>query len=273
MTRTLASLAATALFGGGSLLCALAGTGERQTFPLDPTTDQLLFVGIQADYDALGMEEATRLLREDLELRIAGESLRSLSNVQRRVWAVRSKDPDATLKDLKRSAKKKDLVIERLFASVVTAGRDPLNNSVARAMEGVDERVWAAWLGIRGEEVWLFHESKLTTKTLEKALGAAKLPNSWQHQAFDLSSAAEVPPDFALLESAAADKLDLLHATRGAAVLSLDVYLRGMDGLRVVQQESQTRFCPDFYGKLVGAAAPGTEGWKLTFQPDGFPFL
>lgn len=273
MNRTLASLAAAALLGGGTLLHSLSGPAGRETIALEPVKERLIFVGIQADYDALAVEEAARVLKEEFGLLVAGDSLRSMSDVQRRVWAFRAEDPDAALKALKRNAKKKDLVVERLHASVVSADRDPFSNSFARAAEAVDKRVWAAWVGVRGQDLWLFHEPKLTPKALEKALGAAKLPSRWQHHAFDLSCAAETLPDLAALELAAAEKLDLVHAVRGETGLTLDLYLRGLESLAVFPQASALRYCPDIRTQLVDAAAPGSAGWKLTYQADAYPFL
>lgn len=276
MNRTLASLAATALLGGSAFTSFAWShgwlSGERLTFPLEATAARVFFVGIQADYDALTLEEATRVLREDLSLEVIGESQRSMSNVQRRVWAFRAADPDATMKELKKSAKKKGFAVERLHASVVLAGRDPISGSVARASEAVDERVWASWLGPRGGEMWLFHETKLTHKALEKALAAAKLPSSWQHLTYDLACTAPSAPDLATLESVAAEKMDLVSARAADGVLTLDVYLRGVDSLAPVQLDKVSRLCPDIRTRLVDASVPNATGWTLTFAEAPTPF-
>lgn len=272
MNRTLASLAATALLGGTAFSSLAWFGGERLTFALEPTTAQVFFVGIQADYDALTLDEATRVLREELSLEIVGESQRAFGNVQRRVWAFRASDPGAAVKELKKAAKKKGFVVERLEASVVIAGRDPISSSAARAAEALDERVWTAWLGPRGGEMWLFHESKLTPKALEKALQAAKLPASWQHSTYELTCTAPSAPDLAALEKVAAEKLDLVSARAADGVLTLDVYLRGMDVLAPVQQDKVMRFCPDVRTRLVDASAPASTGWTLTFADAPTPF-
>jgi len=235
--------------------------------------DRLVFLGVQADYSTLGMDEISRLLTEELGLKPVGESLRSTSNVERRVWAVRCQDPEATCKDLKRTAKKSGLIVERLLLSVVESGREGFSNPTARVLEGLDERIWAGWIGPKGEKLWIFHESKLTTKLLEKAMNGAKLGTSWHHAAYDLSSVAQPAPDFAALEAVAASKLDLMSVTKIDSALALDVYLRSLDSLIILEQQGRVRFCPDFRGKLIDTTLPGSSGWNLTFSNEGYPFL
>lgn len=247
------------------------GAGDRETLPLE-AKDRLVFLGVQCDYATLGIEEVTRILSEDLGLKPVGESLRSAGNVERRVWAVRCADPEGTCKELKRNAKKSGLVIERLLLSVSESGREAFGSSTARVVEGLDERIWSGWLGPKGEKLWIFHEAKLTAKLLEKSMKEAKLGASWHHQAFQLSSLSKPAPDLALLESAAAGKLDLMSVTKADAALELDVYLRSLDSMLVLEQEGRTRFCPDFHGKLIEPTLPGSTGWHLTFSNEGYPF-
>lgn len=240
--------------------------------PLE-TGDRLVFLGVQCDYATLGMEEVTRLLTEELALKPVGESLRSSSNVERRVWAVRCKDPDSTCKELKRSAKKCGLLIERLVLSVTESGHDGFSASTARVLEGLDERIWSGWLGAKGAQLWIFHEAKLTTKLLEKSMTSAKLGASWHHETFELSSTALPAPDLAALEAVAASKLDLMSATKTDSVLALTVYLRGLDSFIILEQQGRMRLCPDFRGKLIDPTFPESSGWSLTFSNDGYPFL
>lgn len=263
MHRTLPSLV--------GALVLLAGAGDPETLPLE-TADRLVFLGVQADYATLGMDEVTRILTEDLGLKPVGESLRSASNVERRVWAVRCKDPELTCKDLKRNAKKSGLAVERLLLSVAEGGRDGFSGSVARVLEGQDERIWSGWLGPKGAQLWIFHEVKLTTKLLEKAMTGAKLGTSWHHQTFGLSSAAQPAPDLAALEAVAPLKLDLMSATKTDGGLALEVYLRSLDSLIILEQPGRVRFCPDFRGKLIDPTLPESTGWNLTFSNEGYPF-
>lgn len=263
MHRTLSSLV--------GALALLGGAGEPETLPLE-TADRLVFLGVQADYSTLGMEEVTRILTEDLGLKPVGESLRSASNVERRVWAVRCKDPDLTVKDLKRNAKKSGLLVERLLLSVAEGGREGFGSASARVLEGQDERIWSGWLGPKGAQLWIFHESKLTTKLLEKFMAGAKLTAAWHHQAFALSSAAQPAADLAALEAVAALKLDLMSATKTESGLALDVYLRSLDSLIILEQPGRVRFCPDIRGKLIDPTLPESSGWNLTFSNDGYPF-
>lgn len=272
MTRNFASWA-----GGLSLfvfagILAASQSGDRATVPLE-VVDRLAFVGVQADYATIGVEEVGRILTEECGLKLVGESLRSQSNVERRVFAVRAKDPDAALKDLKRTAKKRELVAERLLLSVVEGGKDGLNAAAARTAEGLDERIWSGWLGPRGERLWIFHEAKLTTKALEKAAAGAKLQVSWHSQAFELGTAQQPLPDLAALAAAAPQRLDLLHAVAGEKTLALHVYLRALDSLCVLEHEGRLHFCPDIRGKLIEPTLPGTAGWNLTFTSAGYPFL
>jgi hypothetical protein len=272
--RTLVCLAGAALLSGTLMLSHAAARlgGDRDTFAME-SKDRVLFLAIQADYPTLGVEEVARILREDFTCSLVGDSVRSQSNPQRRVWAVRTSDTEATLKELKRGTRKKGLVVERMVASVLAPGRDPANNATARVIESLDERIWAGWVGPGGATLWIFHESRLTLKALEKALDGAKLPSSWHHEAFDLSSAAQPAADLSLLAKAAPERLDLLCATPGEGLLALDIYLRNLDTLAIVQQDDQSRLCPDFRGRLIEAVAPGTTGWRVTFAHDGYPFL
>lgn len=264
MNRTLSSLAGAAVL--------LFGSGDRETLPLEPK-DRLLFLGVQCDYATLGIEEVTRILSEDLGLKPVGESLRSASNVERRVWALRCADPEGTCKELKRTAKKSGLTVERLLVSVAGSGREGFGSSAARVVEGLDERIWSGWIGPKGGQMWIFHEAKLTAKLLEKSMNGAKLDASWHHQAFALSSLSTPAADLAALEAAAAGKLDLMSVTKAEAALELDVYLRSLDVLVVLEQEGRTRFVPDFHGKLIEPTLPGSTGWNLTFSNEGYPFL
>jgi hypothetical protein len=263
LNRTLSSLV-------GALVLVF-GAGDRETLPLE-VGDRLVFLGVQCDYSTLGIEEVQRLLSEDLGLKPVGESLRSASNVERRVWALRCKDPDGTFKEIKRTAKKSGLTVERLLLSVVENGREPFNGSTARVVEGLDERIWSGWLGPKGEKMWIFHEAKLTTKLMEKSMNGVKLGATWYHQAFDLTSTAEPAPDLSALETAAAAKLDLLSVTKAEAALALDVYLRSLDSLLILEQQGRTRFCPDIRSKLIDATLPESSGWQLTFSNEGYPF-
>lgn len=264
MNRTLSSLV-------GAVVLVF-GVGDRETLPLE-SAERLVFLGVQCDYSTLGIDEVQRLLSEELGLKPVGESLRSSTNVERRIWAIRCEDPESTFKELKRTAKKSGLSVERMLLSVVEAGKDGFNGTTARVLEGLDERIWSGWPGPKGDRMWIFHEAKLTTKLMEKAMTGAKLGATWHHQAFDLTSIAQPAPDLGALETAAAAKLDLMSVTKVEAALALDVYLRGLDSLLILEQQGRLRFCPDFRGKLIDTTLPGSGGWHLTFSNDGYPFL
>ncbi len=274
MSRTLAHF-----FGGTALATVLtfaslhARAGERSTLPLQPG-DRLIYVGIEADYSVVGLEEISRRLTEDLQLKLVGNPLRSLANAQKRIWALRTADPEATFKALEKGAKKAEFVsVQRLQATVLDSGATPFQVATARLIEGSLDRVWSAWVGPRGETMWLFHESRLTRKVLEKGLEKQEVRASFHHQAFDLACSGTKGPDFAALEASAAQKLDLLSSKRLEHGLSLDLYLRSVDSLLVIEHEGRMHVCPDFLGSLISADAPDTDGWSVTFQSEGYPFL
>lgn len=271
MLRTLAS------FAGGIVVAASLLTSDalaQSTMPLQ-SQERLFYVGVETDYSGIGLEEVTRRLSEDLELTLMGSSLRSLANAQRRIFAVRSADPDATMKTLSRNAKKFDIAnVERLQATVLDSGVDPFSGTTARLVENNLEKVWASWIGPRGESMWLFHESRLTRRVLEKGLEKFEVRPNFHHRPFELSFTGEKEPDYAALETLAVQKLDLLRASRLEKGLSLDVYLRGVESMLLINHGGSLHVCPDFASALLSSDdKDGAAAWSVTFYSTGFPFL
>jgi hypothetical protein len=263
-------------FVGGCALAAilLAPSALAQSAMPLQSQERLIFVGIEADYAGLGVEEVTRRLQEDLEVKTVGTSLRSLANAQRRIFAVRSADPEATLKALTRGAKKAEwTAVERLQATVLDSGVDPFSSTTARLVEGNLDKVWSSWIGPRGETMWLFHESRLARRVLEKGLEKYEVRPNFHHRPFELSFTGEKEPDYAALETLAVEKLDLLRASRLEKGLALDVYLRGVDSLLLIEHGGLLHVCPDFVGPLIGTAKEAQAAWTVTFYSTGFPFL
>lgn len=270
MSRTLAIML------GGALLAASVLSPRalaQSTMPLQ-SDDRLIYVGIEADYATLGVEEVARRLTEDLELETVGTSLRSLANVQRRIFALRTADADATFKAVQRGAKKSEFTaVERLQATVLDSGVDPFNGTVARLVEVDLEKVWSSWVGPRGETMWLFHDARLTRRVLEKGLEKHEIRPSFHHRPFELRFNGETDPDYSALETIALEKLDLLRATRLEKGLALDVYLRGVDSLLLIEHGGLTYACPDFVGPLLKAGKHDSKEWSVSFHSGGFPFL
>lgn len=270
MLRTLTSFAGGIVVAAGVLTSSVLG---QSTMPLQ-SQDRLIYVGVEADYAAIGLEEVTRRLSEDLEIKLLGTSLRSLSNAQRRIFAVRSTDPEATMKALARGAKKADLTaIERLQATVLDSGVDPFSGTTARLVESNLDKVWASWIGPRGETMWLFHEKNLTRRILEKGLEKFEVRPNFHHRPFQLSFTGEKEPDYAALETMAVQKLDLLRASRVEKGLSLDVYLRSVESLLLIEHGGSLHVCPDFAGALLSGDKDAAASWSVTFYSTGFPFL
>lgn len=270
MRRTLACITGGIAFAA----CLLSSHVLAQSTMPFVSKDRLIYVGIEADYSGIGLEEVTRILTEDLGVTPIGSSLRSLANVQRRIFALRTPDPDATMKSLSRGAKKAGLVgVERLQATVLDSGVDPFTGTIARLVENNLDKIWASWIGPRGETLWLFHESRLTRRTLEKGLEKYEVRPNFHHRPFELSFTGEKEPDYAALETLAVQKLDLLRASRLEKGLSLDVYLRGFDSLLLIEHGGSLHVCPDFAGILLSDAKDEVAAWSVTFYGTGFPFL
>jgi len=261
---------------GGSLLaaafCAPLALAQSQ-MPLQ-SKERLIYVGIEADFAGLGQDEITRRLSEDLELKLIGNSLRSLANAQRRIFALRTADPEVSFKALQRGAKKAEFTaVERLQTSVLDSGVDPFSGTTARLVESNLDKVWASWVGPRGETMWLFHESRLTRRTLEKGLEKYEVRPSFHHRPFELLYGGATDPDYSALETVAIEKLDLLRAVRLEKGLSLDVYLHDVDSLLLIEHGGLTYACPDFVGPLLTAGKQNAQEWSVSFHSGGFPFL
>lgn len=263
-------------FVGGLALAAGLFSPElraQSAMPLQ-SQERLIYVGIEADFAGLGLEEVVRRLNEDLEVKTVGTSLRSLANAQRRIFALRSGDPEATVKTLTRGAKNAGLTkVERLQATVLDSGVDPFSGTTARLVENNLDKVWSCWIGQRGETMWLFHESRLPRRVLEKGLEKYDVRPNFHHRPFELSFTGEKEPDYAALETLAVEKLDLLRASRLEKGLALDVYLRGVDSLLLIEHGGLVHVCPDFVGPLIGTAKEAQAAWTVTFYSTGFPFL
>lgn len=269
MSRTLSRLTCGAITAA---ILSAAGAHAQLTVPL-VSESRLFYVGIEADYPTLGVDDVQRILAEDLQMTPVGASLRSLANAQRRIWAFRAEDPDAATKALARSGKKAGFsAVERLQATVIESGVDPFTSTTARLIESDFENLWASWIGPRGETMWLFHESRLTRRALEKGLEKREVRPTFHHRPFTLSFEGERQPDFAALETIAIQKLDLLRATRLEKGLELEMYLRAVDSLVVIEQGGSLHVCPDFARRLLQGKSEA-EGWSVTFYSGGFPFL
>ena len=178
------------------------------------------------------------------------------------------------MKALARGAKKAGLTaVERLQATVLDSGVDPFNGTTARLVEANLDKLWASWIGPRGETMWLFHESRLTRRILEKGLEKYEVRANFHHRPFELSFTGEKEPDYAALETLAVQKLDLLRASRVEKGLSLDVYLRSVDSLLLIEHGGSLHVCPDFAGALLSEEKDAVAAWSVTFYSTGFPFL
>ena len=78
--------------------------------------------------------------------------------------------------------------------------------------------------------------------------------------------------DLAQLAATASEKLDLARASQAEGYLTLDVYLRDLDSMILMQRGRHTFACLDVYKPFIKPLKSETK-WIVTFDNSGYPFV
>jgi len=272
MIRTLILVCGTLLLFG-ALQASPDFLRDRGTLSLS-AAESVVFLGISGDYKEVSADDLAIRLAGDEDLEIVGDSIRAMADRSRRVWAVRTSEPKKVAKQLKKPLKKLGFKVTPLQLSVV----QPLKNdakamrSASRVIED-DKKVWAVWADRRSPGVWVFHESKLSGKKIEGMFRKTDAKVAFYHQEFEFSTneGADLPG----LTTAAEENLDALKVTIREDRLVLDLFLRDIDSMLLLENEKATKkyLCPDIVHPFLGTSAAASLDWAVTLENDGFPFV
>ncbi len=263
---------------------AQSSAAGRDAFAFAPE-GSMFFLGIEGDYRGYGLDEIRSLLEEQ-GLEVVGDPLRGTVSADRRVWAIRvtEEDPGKLVRKLKKPLRKVGFQAKRLRGSVFAPlGRDwsRVLPSASRVLAGSDSKVWTTWAP-RGRAAascfWVFHDTSLTRKKLERELKDAGLSTTPFHQEFVLTPPPGVGDAVALmtsLEPVAAEQLDLLSLSLREGSLVLDVYLQDVDEMLIVPRGTKLCACPPEISALVAQTQVGSEEepWKLAIPTEFVPFV
>ncbi|MFK5955750.1 MAG: hypothetical protein QM477_04800 [Planctomycetota bacterium] len=246
---------------------------DRGTLSLS-AAESVVFLGIAGDYSEVNADDLAIRLSGELDLVFVGDSIRAMADRSRRVWAVRTGEPKKVVKKLKKPLKKLGFKVTKLQVTVV----QPLRNdaramrSASRVIEG-DKKVWTVWADRRSPGVWIFHESKLSGKKIEGMFRKTDAKVAFYHQEFEFST--NQGADLPALTAAAEENLDSLKVCVREDHLVLDLFLRDIDSMLLLENEKHTKqfLCPDIVNPFLGTSAVASLDWAVTLENTGFPFV
>lgn len=272
MLRTLLNVCG-ALLLFGTLQATPDFLGDRGTLSLS-AAESVVFVGITGDYKAMPADHLTIYLSEEKDLEFVGESIRAMGDPTRRVFAVRTDDAKKLLKTMKAPLKKKGFKAYQLEATVV----EPLKQDgkalrTAQRTVEADKKVWTMWSTRRTPGVWVFHETKLSGKQVEGLFRKTEAKVAFYHQEFEFSTTEGA--DYPALTAAAEEKLDALRVAVREEKLVLDLYLRDLNSMLILENANGTKtyLCPDIVKPFLGTGAAASLDWAVTLESEGFPFV
>ncbi|MDA0667252.1 MAG: hypothetical protein O3A95_03575 [Planctomycetota bacterium] len=272
MIRTLLLVCGTVLLFG-ALQASPDFLRDRGTLSLS-AAESVVFLGITGDYREVSAEDLAIRLAGEEDIAFVGESIGAMGDRSRRVWAIRTDEPKKVSKKLDKPLNKLGFKATQLQLSVV----QPLQND-AKAMRTAsrtiedDTQVWAVWADRRGPGVWIFHESKLSGKKIEGMFRKTEAKVAFYHQEFEFST--NDGADLPTLTTAAKEKLDSLKVSVREERLVLDLFLRDIDSMLLLENEKGTKqfLCPDIVHPFLGTSAAASLDWAVTLENDGFPFV
>jgi len=272
MIRTLLLVCGTVLLFG-ALQASPDFLRDRGTLSLS-AAESVIFLGISGDYKAVSAEDLAIRLAGDEDIEFVGKSIRAMGDRSRRVWAIRTDEPKKAAKKLKKPLKKLGFKVSKLKLSVV----QPLKSdskalrTASRTVEG-DKKVWAVWADRRSPGVWVFHETKLSGKKVEAMFRKTAAKVAFYHQEFEFST--NEGADLPALTTAAEENLDSLKVLVREDRLVLDLFLRDIDSMLLLENEKGTKqfLCPDIVDPFLGTSAAASLDWAVTLENDGFPFV
>lgn len=273
MIRPLLLVCSTVLFYG-ALQASPDFLRDRGTLSLS-AAESVIFLGITGDYREVSADDLAIRLAGEEDIFFVGESIRAMGDRSRRVWAIRTAEPKKVSKKLKKPLKELGFKATQLRLSVV----QPLQNdakamrTASRTIEEGDKKVWAVWADRRGPGVWVFHESKLSGKAIEGMFRKTEARVAFYHQEFEFST--NEGADFSTLTTAAEENLDSLKVLVRKECLVLDLFLRDIDSMLLLENEQGTKqfLCPDIVDSFLGTSAAASLDWAVTLENDGFPFV
>lgn len=248
-----------------------AGHGERATIAL--TTEQsLVFYGFSGDFS--GDKEVTFALslKEEHGLSLVGDPVRSLSDTDRRVWAVSTDDPDQSTGKLARRLRKQGYTVARLHVSAFSMLGSPSRSQIQRAIRSLERgqrRFWAASVKDTEGVLWTFHDPKLAPSKIRDGLRKSKVKASGFHQEVELQMSESA--DGEQLSVLARDQLDLVRSSVSGDQLIIDIYLRGADRLMAIPKGSRFMACPSLQA-FLDIAPEGGLGGQITLDNLAYPF-
>jgi len=266
------------LLAGG---VAVASGENTDTLPLQGG-ETVFFLGISGDFTKGKDQEMQAALSATLGLDILGAPVRSLTSRNRLVWAVRAEegdDPAKMIRNLIRPLKKNGYKPTRIHATVLTPTGRALSASLrtaARKIERENPKVWGTFLSSKNRVLWVFHDPKLKGKKVLEGVREAKVKVSFHHQELELQESGNRggASESAATEAASRAKteLDLVGSQIRDGLLILDVYLRDLDHLLVLQKGRKTILCPDVTPGLFAEGEAENAAWVVTLDTKGYPF-
>jgi len=192
------------------------------------------------------------------------------------VFAVQADDAGKLARKMKRGLKKDDYKVSALCLTVVVAVGEVKSRDLRRAAQMVEENdksVFASFVSKREGLVWVFHESKLKSKKVLALFDESKVLFDFYHQDVELAPDKDGKiSDLAQLAATASEKLDLARASQAEGYLTLDVYLRDLDSMILMQRGRHTFACLDVYKPFIKPLKSETK-WIVTFDNSGYPFV
>lgn len=262
-----------ALYGSGVANApAVLPAGDRDTLPL-VASESVVFLGFSGDFAGEAEVRFQEMAGQELGLALLGSPVRSLSDRCRLVWAARTSDAEGIAKKLARPLKEKGYQVTLLRATVFSVLGNPSSAEVQRGLRTLDrseKRLWACFLALEANLIWLFHEPRLTSARLLDAAREADLKVAFYHQELELEAKEEA--DVEMLARQASQKLDLLRAGSREKHLVLDVYLRDLPSLLALERGKKVSACPDVLAFLRDVPA-GRLSWVVTLDNRGYPFV
>ncbi|MBT3339894.1 MAG: hypothetical protein HOM34_07090 [Planctomycetes bacterium] len=254
---------------------ALTSIAERQTMALD-ASESLVFLGIEGDFANDGDVAMSQRLENEYKLQVIGRPVRATSNREHYVFAVQADDAGKLARKMKRGLKKDDYKVSALCLTVVVAVGEVKSRDLRRAAQMVEENdksVFASFVSKREGLVWVFHESKLKSKKVLALFDESKVLFDFYHQDVELAPDKDGKiSDLAQLAATASEKLDLARASQAEGYLTLDVYLRDLDSMILMQRGRHTFACLDVYKPFIKPLKSETK-WIVTFDNSGYPFV
>jgi len=264
---------------------SFAFEGDQTTVSLNGA-ESIVFIGITGDYKAVSDDELAVWLLEEKEIVVVGESIRALSDADRRVWAVKGDDSKKLVKSIKTGLKRKGFKATPLVATALTPLKDNARalKAALRDVERKEKKVWTTWSGGREKVVWVFHESRLDSKKVESLFRKTDAKMTFFHQEFCFKSdfllekggkATEATVTVESFSESAAASMDCLKVSARDGGMVMDMFMRDMSSVLLLRTENGRHefLCPNVRQSSVKRLAVPELNWTVTLDERTLPFL